>query len=62
MSAEISSKTRLPDKKAVFDEKETSTKIIQRDLLRSGNIIKGAAILTEYSSTFHTSQCFRPGR
>lgn len=55
MSAEISSKARLSDqlsdKQAVFDGKETSTKIIQRDRLLSGNIIKGPALLTEYSST-----------
>ncbi|MBL0699978.1 MAG: hydantoinase/oxoprolinase family protein, partial [Desulfosarcina sp.] len=51
MSAKISSKARLPDKKAVFDGKKTSTKIIQRDRLLSGNIIKGPALLTEYSST-----------
>jgi N-methylhydantoinase A len=51
MPSEISSKARLYDKKAVFDGKETSIKIIQRDRLLSGNIIKGPALLTEYSST-----------
>jgi len=41
----------LSERKTVFEGKEMNTKVISRNLLRNGNIIKGPAILVEYTST-----------
>lgn len=38
-------------REVVFDERVTETQMLSRDRLLSGNHIKGAAILVEYSST-----------
>ncbi|MGA1790164.1 MAG: hydantoinase/oxoprolinase family protein [bacterium] len=50
-SAQPSDESLVGEKEAVFDYRPVKTKIYKREMLLSGNRIKGPAILVEYSST-----------
>ena len=51
VSQKLSPEAIMGEKEVVFDGRSHKTKIISRNKLKSGNIIKGPSILVEYSST-----------
>jgi N-methylhydantoinase A len=51
MEAKPPEEAFLGECEVVFDQKSTTTQVISRDKLLSGNKIGGPAILVEYSST-----------
>jgi N-methylhydantoinase A len=51
MEKEISAEALLGEQDVVFDHRRMRTKVIARDMLKSGNRIKGPAVVVEYSST-----------
>ncbi len=51
VSQKLSTDAVMGEREVVFDGRSHKTKIISRDKLKSGNIIKGPSLLIEYSST-----------
>jgi N-methylhydantoinase A len=51
MDKKLSAEAFLGEQEVVFDHRRMRTKIIARDKLKSGNRIKGPAVVVEYSST-----------
>ncbi len=50
-SPEVPYEAVIGEKKVIFDLKEVKSRLIMRDKLLSGNVVKGPAIVVEYSST-----------
>ena len=51
MEKKVSAGAVLGEREVVFDHHRMRTKIIARDMLKSGNRIEGPAVVVEYSST-----------